>query len=250
MRLRKQSIMSLFLQMRFNGTNLASGTGFLVEHASKLWLITNRHNVTGRKPDGTCLDKKNAAVPNELVTYVPTLMPKAGKPDPDSYDHAVGPGWRVIQVKLLDDNEQPKWVEHPLLRERVDVVALEVEPFELMIRNPYHLSTELPEAKIQPADRVSIIGFPFGLSATGKFAIWVSGAVASEPALDYDGLPIFLVDARTRPGQSGSPVLSEQGNILGVYSGRIHEESDLGMVWKASVVLELVRYAAGERPKT
>ena len=78
--------------------------------------------------------------------------------------------------------------------------------------------------------------------------------------MSYNGLPIFLIDCRSRPGQSGAPVIAhrntsavtEDGGVaigpyesysrfLGVYSGRIQEESDIGMVWKASAVQELVK---------
>lgn len=246
MPLRAESMMSLFLQMRFDDTDLASGTGFLIEHASRLWLITNRHNVTGRSPSGELLDSKHAAVPNKLLVYVPQFMPQSGKPNPEFYDPSVGPGWRPILLSLIDHNGRPKWIEHPELGETADVVALEFEPFELMAAKPYRRLAKLAGSTLKPADRVSIIGFPFGFSATGKFGIWISGAIASEPLLDYDRLPVFLVDARTRPGQSGSPVLSEQLVFQGVYSGRIHKDSDLGMVWKESVVWELVEYAVGE----
>lgn len=246
MPLRAESLMSIFLQMRFDGVALASGTGFFVEYSHRWWLITNRHNVTGRNQAGECLDKLHAAVPNKLTAYIPVFMPPSGEPEPDSYDHDIGPGWRPIQICLYDEYDQPKWVEHPELNERADFIALEFAPFELMVKKSYPPLSDLRAPALRPADRVSIIGFPFGFSGTGKFGIWISGAVASEPLLDYEGLPVFLVDARTRPGQSGSPVLSEQGIFQGIYSGRIHRDSDLGMVWKAAAVYELVRYAAGE----
>ena len=87
-------------------------------------------------------------------------------------------------------------------------------------------------------------------------AIWVTGFVASETGLDS---PIFLVDSRTRPGQSGSAVIAQRnggafsgkdGNttiitgiitqFLGIYSGRINKDSDIGTVWKASAIKELI----------
>jgi hypothetical protein len=85
-------------------------------------------------------------------------------------------------------------------------------------------------------------------------AIWCSGYVASEPSQDYAGQPKFLIDCRARKGQSGSPVIAyrngsftdSNGGInlgsgatwlpLGVYTGRIHPEADIGVVWKWSVV--------------
>lgn len=64
-------------------------------------------------------------------------------------------------------------------------------------------------------------------------------------------LPLMLIDARTRKGQSGSAVMRHissrqfvqrldgrpgvstgaHSELVGVYSGRTHEFSDLGFVW-------------------
>ena len=92
-----------------------------------------------------------------------------------------------------------------------------------------------------------------------KFAIWSTGYIASEPATDYKDLPSFLIDCRARPGQSGSLVIAkfqpgdvvkykdnlyqaqtEMVHFLGIYSGRINKESDLGIVWKMDVLRDLV----------
>jgi hypothetical protein len=71
--------------------------------------------------------------------------------------------------------------------------------------------------------------------------------------------PTFLIDCRSRQGQSGSAVISHRNGgsvamtdgstsifggpvtrFLGIYSGRVNAESDLGIVWKASAIAELV----------
>jgi hypothetical protein len=64
-----------------------------------------------------------------------------------------------------------------------------------------------PRVAIQMAGPMSIIGFPFGMAYGGAMATWVQGFVASEWQVDYGDLPRFLVDSRTRQGQSGSPVI-------------------------------------------
>ncbi len=125
--------------------------------------------------------------------------------------------------------------------------------------HPYDLSGSAPAMAFGPATDVSVIGFPFGRTAGGAFGIWTHGFVASEPEVDFDDLPLFLVDARTREGQSGSPVISYATggatpmadgstaimgaglvNLLGVYSGRINNESDLGLVWKVQAVRDIL----------
>jgi hypothetical protein len=104
------------------------------------------------------------------------------------------------------------------------------------------------------------------MTAGGALGVWATGFVASEPDVDFDDLPIFLVDCRTREGQSGSPVIvygnggmfpmqdgstavmGEVIRFLGIYSGRIRDasepgtspSSDLGIVWKAHALRELV----------
>ncbi len=106
---------------------------------------------------------------------------------------------------------------------------------------------------------LSIVGFPFGITGGGGLGIWVQGSVATEPTLDFNGLPCFLIDSRTRPGQSGSPVIAYAAGgavsmadgsteihggpveeFLGAYSGRINDQSDLGFVWKSAAVQEIV----------
>ena len=110
----------------------------------------------------------------------------------------------------------------------------------------------------EPAMPVSIIGFPLGLSPDGAFPIWKTGHIASDPDIDYQGRPAFLIDATTRGGMSGSPVVirmyggyltrARQNVIgrrqitrfLGVYSGRIHVEAEIGLVWRPHVIQDIL----------
>jgi hypothetical protein len=106
---------------------------------------------------------------------------------------------------------------------------------------------------------MSPVDFPFGLAGGGSLAIWATGFMATEPEIDYNKQPRFLIDCRARPGQSGSAAIAHRNGgmvalegggtaafsgavtrFLGIYSGRINEQSDLGIVWKASSIKELV----------
>ena len=105
---------------------------------------------------------------------------------------------------------------------------------------------------------VSIIGYPLGITAHGVFPVWKTGHIASEPEIDYQDLPMFLIDATTRGGMSGSPVVirlnggyktrmgsyvlsgSVATKFLGTYSGRIHQDSEIGRVWKSTVLKQLL----------
>lgn len=238
------SVVPLFLDTQGQGKTLGFGTGFVVQHIGQPYLITNWHVVTGRRPDsGQPISESGAADPDRLLLW----------------HHVVGSlgAWRVRDESLLEGGTaSPRWREHPRGRE-VDVVAL---PLNSVTSNVQFCPMDLTLAKedilVAPGEPVSILGFPFGMSSGGRFPIWKTGHVASDIDLDYEGKPVFLIDATTKPGMSGSPVVARHiGQIrrssglqiggqatrfLGVYSGRIHDEADIGMVWKPQVLNDIL----------
>lgn len=167
--------------------------------------------------------------------------------------------WEVRDESLRPDmlGHWP-WLEHPAHGRQVDVVALPLKNAEGVELHPYDVD-KANHLRAGVSEMVNIVGFPFGKSAGGAFGVWVKGAIASEPDVDFGDLPCFLVDARTRPGQSGSPVIAFSTGphhmtggalafgagpiteFLGVYSARIHEtSSDLGLVWKREAIAEIL----------
>jgi len=247
------SCQSLYLEMRSGSTALGSATGFVVEHEGVFYLVTNRHNVRGRRQDNDQAMHESGAVPDQLAIFQ-NLEGETG-------------AWVSKVEPLYHAAGDPLWHEHPTLGGAIDVVVLRLTDLKGVACYPYsldgptgHDAGRLPAAlKIGPSDVVNIIGFPFGWTAGAKLGIWVQGAIASEPALAYEDLPQFLIDSRTRPGQSGSPVvlylrsgwvtLDGHGpymihnpltQLLGVYSGRLSPDSDLGTVWKPTAVAEIL----------
>jgi hypothetical protein len=230
--------------MQFRGQPLATGTGFVAVSSRGPVLITNRHNVTGRHPQTGQPLSPTGGIPDEIV-IVHNRLNRLGE-------------W-LGRVEPLVDTNGPRWVEHPVLGDQADFVALPMTQLEDVQLYPYDLSDTGPRIFCGPADIVSVVGFPFGLQVGGSMAIWATGFVASEPVIDYNNLPIFLIDCRSRPGQSGSAVIAyrsggmvglEDGStaqfsgpvtrLLGVYSGRINEQSDIGLVWKAHAIRVMV----------
>ncbi len=168
--------------------------------------------------------------------------------------------WETKIEQLYSSEDAPLWIEHPILGARADFIALPLTQLGDVEIYPHNLNTPGHDLRIGPADAISVAGFPFGLTGGGVFPIWVTGFIASEPMVDFNELPIQLIDCRSCPGQSGSPVLayrsggmlpmSDGGSsvfngpiskLIGIYSGRINTESDLGMVWKTSAILELLK---------
>lgn len=240
----KPSLKSLYLQMRFDGQNLSCGTGFITSTKSGPVLITARHNFTGRRQDNGKLLSKYASIPNEVVVY---------------HNQKGKQGQWVQRVEKILEDDVPCWIEHPVWGSKADFVALKLKSLEDVDLHFYDTEKVGHDFIVCPADSVSVVGFPFGLKTDG-YPIWATGFIASEPSVDVEGMPIQLIDCRSREGQSGSPVVAYHGSgsvpvsvgtfmvmpeaaerFIGIYSGRINSESDLGIVWKASAINELIQ---------
>jgi hypothetical protein len=244
-RIERPSAASLLLIQRKDTYWIGSATGFVVRREGMDFLITNRHVVWDRdtQPD--------------TLTITHNRVGALG-----SYEEK--------QEPLYDASGDPLWYEHPTLGEEVDVIALPLTDLHNVDLLPYDPWAKGPGLRTDVSDPLNIVGFPFGETIGPGFAVWTRGFVASEPRFDWRDLPAFLVDSRTRSGQSGSPVvayanggfvLMEGGGtqqfsggpaleqFCGVYSGRLNRESDLGIVWKPSALREVIegRHRA-ERP--
>lgn len=233
------STTSLRLEVWVNDRSLSTATGFLVKKEDQFFLITNWHVVSGRDPDSNEILSPTGACP-EVLRII--------------HHHVDGLGnWIVLDESLYDSEGNPRWIEHPA-GSRIDVVALPLQT----ATNPqvriykFDLLLAHVDMVVLPAMPVSIIGYPFGLATGTGFPIWKTGHVASDPNVDYDSRPTFLIDATTRGGMSGSPVVLRlmdpitskgrtigsglQTRFLGVYSGRIHEQSEIGRVWRPQTI--------------
>lgn len=236
------SMRSLFIEMYFGKTRLSSGTAFVVKVGGQQGLVTNRHNLTGRHQATGQPLSGHGGVPDQIVVW-------------HNADTEV-PSWVPITMPLYADDGEALWLEHPGLGARADIAVLLLNQIESVKFLAYDLDIP-PELIQRPADSVSVIGFPFGKASAGLLAIWATGFIASEPDFPFDGMPITLIDCRSRPGQSGSPVVMQRNDVywsegrlmspytragktqlIGIYSGRISSESDIGMVWWASAIRE------------
>lgn len=241
------------------GRKAGTASGFFVrDSAGALHLITNRHVVTARHWQTDAIPG-NAVAPSALRFTVPVAR----------HDGRAGL-WTQVATALGDADEQPLWLEHPRFGKNVDVVALPVghlthDRFGLGLDYVTYPIDQSP-ARLEIASDLFTIGFPLGFDAVEQlaFPVWTRGSIAWPPRLDWDDRPAFLIDARTRAGQSGSPVvfyadqkmlyLSQSGELtygpawglVGIYTGRLHEDSDLGVVWKKSALQELLDH--GSRP--
>ena len=246
------------------GSILGPATGFLARWDGEFWIITNWHVLSGRNAETQAIMSSTGATPDRVTVR---------------FHSPAGLGnFTEVEIPLLDSEGRPLWLEHPSVGHQVDVAALRVpqgtDGISQITTTDGSTTTVRPTisfhaidlANTDPAgifisigERLSVIGFPIGEDVQG-FPIWTQGFVASELDLQYRGLPSFLIDSRTRQGQSGSPVLfySASGQypsavgvttlgrsqinsrLMGVYAGRINAESDIGRVWTVQAIIEVV----------
>jgi hypothetical protein len=248
----------LHLCFRPTDAVLSSGTGFIYERNGASYLITNWHNVTGRNPlDGTCLSG-TLAVPDMVSTLFRTK------------ENAGACLREHLRLYKDEEMQEPLWLCHPVHGRVIDVVAIPL-PLEIVDRyqifpiNKIKFDTSFG---VEVADDAFVVGYPFSEVTQFQFPIWKRASVASEPDVDLEQLPKLLIDTATRSGLSGSPVVMQRvgihgasggnltgteiigriRNFIGVYSGRIgadESKAQLGVVWKARVIDEIIDANAG-----
>lgn len=244
---------SLFLELCFGDTILSTATGFVVSAGKSNLLITARHVFTGRHAVTGEPLSANSGIPDSVVIYHNGV-----EKDARGCDTVV-----KIKQKLIAADHSQLWIEHPEFGKDADIAALLLKESEKFLLMPVDVGQHKNPISCRPSEMVSIVGYPLGATVPGGHAIWSTGFMASELDIYWKGNPVFLVDSRTRQGQSGSPVFSYRigpclrsdgtisysgyeaasYNFLGVYSGRIHKDSDIGQVWNASSVRELINHA-------
>lgn len=138
-------------------------------------------------------------------------------------------------------------------------------------------SDHLPENSkltINVGDEILVAGYPRGFyDVENKFPIVKAGIVSSKWGCNFNGQPVFLIDAKLFPGSSGSVVLTKPQYVavideklmynkegsyifLGIYSGEpirqnapielddmtiIKKDSyNVGNVWYSSLVPEII----------
>jgi hypothetical protein len=249
------SMVATPVEMSFQGKEIAHGTGFLWRHDDKVYLITNWHNVTGVHPfDGSHLNK-GACVPDS-ITYHPAFR-------------SFSSGSYVVHREtftrsLYEHFHEPFWVQHTQFETmRTDIVALEVSSRPSLMVTLQDMGFENLFTHV--GSEVFVVGYPFKDNQDPYLPLWKRGSIASEPLMPWDGKPIFMIDAASRPGMSGSPVfrrvfgpaptLDNNSSIViknmavmttqfaGVYSGHLTKEDEnltIGIAWHGSLVSEIL----------
>ncbi len=233
-------------------------TGFFWKSSRNWFLITNWHNVTGKNPNTN--QNLGSFSPNIVRYNVHALVKK----EVGLKTAAVLP----LEIDLYRGGE-PRWIEHPL-GQAIDCVAIPLGEMP----DGYFATRAINECDFEDkyipsvGDDCFIVGYPKGLEARHGMPIWKRGSLATEPTVDIDRKPLFLVDSASRKGMSGAPVIVRHSGVFmpnsklddqatmgtiewfaGIYSGRTDDDElgvQIGRVWKRQVISDIIDRALKE----
>jgi hypothetical protein len=215
-------------------TDLVQGSGFLYGQQEPnarpfLSLVTAYHVLTGAGPT------RKQAPKGDRIRFLLHL----------SNEDPAAVRWVSLPLKTTDG--EPTWVRS----ESVEEADLALVPI------PYNFQVGIPkincftvdvinmDMRLSAGDQVSVVGYPLGYyDSKHNLPIWKTGNIASDPDVDFDGLPRFVVDVTAFKGMSGSPALAghqvfyqpEQGiphfggsgRLVGVYASTIVPKGQTG----------------------
>jgi len=230
-------------------------TGFFYTLADRLYFITNRHVVINEDDDH---------FPDELRLRL-HINPNDIRQNAD------------YSVSLYDDKDKPLWLEHPIGRSEIDVVAIPLNKDQVTSRffvKAFSASDHIPpNVDVSIGEDVLVLGYPLGFyDCLHNLPIVRNTVMASVYPVPFEGKPIILIDSRLHAGTSGSPVLTKATNLIrytdgstaivnraasflvGVHSATLDvrgrdpnsdEPLGLNLVWFASLIPEIIKQGSG-----
>jgi hypothetical protein len=217
---------------------LFHASGFIRNEGDDVYLYTCWHVVTG-------YDKNELKVSNRLPdrAFLQIDMKNVVKPQPGV--EAIG-GLQTLRLPLYDESSSPKkplWLQDKRHVPHPDLNAIGIfVPFwhdAVKLRLPESISTSdiqvIEESDVFPqttlltcGDKLYIVGFPYGYSATGSdkpTAVVLTRYVA---ATSIGGRhQELLLESIGAPGMSGGPVFVERESgihLLGLYTGLLYPD--------------------------
>ena len=205
LRLLKQA--TVFVRVR-HGNRRATGSGFVVGRVNQTgFIVTNAHVIVLEvEEDGKTRRRAASSI---------SIVLNSGQADE-----------RPVPAELMGLDPQR------------DLALLRVTAPDL----PEPLDFRSPATPFE-TQKVYVFGFPFGssLAVSGEHpAVTVSPASVSSIRRDAnDELAVIQVDGSVNPGNSGGPVVTRTGKLLGVAVAKI-ENSQVGFVIPTSHLLDML----------
>lgn len=129
--------------------------------------------------------------------------------------------------------------------ERRDLALVRLPPGESLKPLPLFATPSL----IEPGDRVVVVGSPLGLA--GTISEGIVAAVRPEglgpEADELQGQPLLQITAPISPGSSGSPVLNDGGEVIGVAVGILTQGQNVNFAIPVEFLAALTKSDDGSR---
>ncbi len=261
------SLVTTPIMLRKGDRVVSQGTGFYYvskdkKHGNIVFLITNHHVVTGHPPKET-----KSPIGDNIIFYF--------------HKNNENPGdVKEVKFPLFTKEGKPIWLsskEFP----NADIAVI---PIVTALYDGAEVSAISGDwaggkLKVRTTSPVTLIGYPYGYyDKKNWLPIWKTGNIASEPEIDFEGEPLFLIDVSAFPGMSGSPAFATADGayetvdgpttvgrvrkFLGIYAsmqmleeakyleqipstaklGIIDKESlQIGHIWRASLIDDIVK---------
>lgn len=108
----------------------------------------------------------------------------------------------------------------------------------------FHLTARAP----QLGESVSALGFPLDLPLTLTHGL-ISGSDRTIPIEGIERRQLVQTDASVNPGNSGGPLFTNGGTVVGLVDARVNGESGLGFAVSAAVAAPLIQaWTAAPQP--
>jgi len=246
---------------------VSQGTGFYYELRGSsqdtiLFLVTNYHVLTGYSPKETKPPKGD-----NIIFYLHKDVKNPGD-------------IKQIRFPLFTKNGKPIWLSSKEFPQAdIAIIPLTASLYDDVKVSVISEDWAKGDIKVRPTSTITLIGYPYGYyDKKNWLPVWKTGSIASEPDVDFEGKPLFLVDISAFPGMSGSPAFAiaygayetiagptTVGHVqkfLGIYASmqmlkeekyleEIISESKLGFVvnellelahiWKASLIIKIIK---------
>lgn len=164
------------------------GTGFLLqrpvgENQVKIYLVSNKHVLS--------------VAESIRITFTAN---NNGQPDTG----------KTLSFPI--SNIKQNVVSHP--NSRVDIAILECTGLFILVPDKlffkavsYDMLADFSEPELSIAENVYFVGYPDNrYDMVNNLPLIRTGLISSHPKYDYNGDPVFIIDAQVFPGSSGSPV--------------------------------------------
>jgi hypothetical protein len=259
-----------------DGTDQVTGTatGFFWLRHGKPYLVTNWHVITGRNSFTGALNPKGY-IPKKIRFYGLSVLVNSG---------TINFSRNQWTLEWGDDAAKSLAIQPKANGQNIDIWGMPIPPDSVFGRDPHRTgfkgSTEAScflndhdSSRIvtNVGDDCFILGYPLQNYEGLMLPIWKRGSIASETPLGVGGRPIFLVDATTTSGMSGSPIIRKATTLtadnrdidalqefssyefIGIYAGRLEGSPlasvNIGYGWYRTMIDQALDHYNWSAPK-